>query len=204
MVSQNDNNVNNNKQYQDRNWTTFKNATTYGDNVNKVSSVYLKTNLLSYLENLDNGFLLIKKEKELSRICKKADLNSRLHKNDKLNVVMLPQINNEVKSELDEDFVQNQDRQIYSDSFKEWFGDWENDPENASKVVDEDGKPLVVGIDINRAYQLQNIEKSSVSVRVHNINASSVDLTDDIKTISDLWKAVKQEDKYFKPKNATC
>ena len=70
--------------------------------------------------------------------------------------------------------------------------------------MDEDGKPLVVGIDINRAYQLQNIEKSSVSVRVHNINASSVDLTDDIKTISDLWKAVKQEDKYFKPKNATC
>lgn len=101
-------------------------------------------------------------------------------------------------------FVQNQDRQIYSDSVKEWFGDWEKDPENASKVVDEDGKPLVVGIDINRAYQLQNIEKSSVSVRVHNINASSVDLTDDIKTISDLWKAVKQEDKYFKPKNATC
>ena len=28
--------------------------------------------------------------------------------------------------------------------FKEWFGDWENDPENASKVVDENGEPLVV------------------------------------------------------------
>ena len=44
------------------------------------------------------------------------------------------------------DFVQNQDRssQIYSDNFKEWFGDWENYPENASKIVDEDGKPLVV------------------------------------------------------------
>ncbi len=34
-------------------------------------------------------------------------------------------------------------KQIYSDAFKEWFGDWENDPDNASKVVDEDG-PLVV------------------------------------------------------------
>lgn len=34
--------------------------------------------------------------------------------------------------------------QIYTEEFKRWFGDWENDPENASKVVDEDGKPLVV------------------------------------------------------------
>ena len=29
-------------------------------------------------------------------------------------------------------------------AFKEWFGDWENNPENASKVVDENGEPLVV------------------------------------------------------------
>lgn len=28
--------------------------------------------------------------------------------------------------------------------FKNWFGDWINDPENASKVVDENGEPLVV------------------------------------------------------------
>ena len=26
--------------------------------------------------------------------------------------------------------------------FKEWFGDWENDPANASKVVDENGEPM--------------------------------------------------------------
>lgn len=31
-----------------------------------------------------------------------------------------------------------------TESFKQWFGDWEQDPENASKVVDEDGKPMVV------------------------------------------------------------
>ncbi|MBQ5665545.1 MAG: hypothetical protein IIV41_06745, partial [Akkermansia sp.] len=29
-------------------------------------------------------------------------------------------------------------------SFKKWFGDWENDPANASKIVDENGEPLVV------------------------------------------------------------
>jgi hypothetical protein len=27
--------------------------------------------------------------------------------------------------------------------FKAWFGDWENDPTNASKVVDENGEPLI-------------------------------------------------------------
>lgn len=28
-------------------------------------------------------------------------------------------------------------------AFKKWFGDWENDSENASKVVDENGEPMV-------------------------------------------------------------
>lgn len=30
------------------------------------------------------------------------------------------------------------------ENFKNWFGDWEKDPENSSKVVDEEGKPKVV------------------------------------------------------------
>jgi uncharacterized protein with NRDE domain len=34
--------------------------------------------------------------------------------------------------------------QVRTKAFKEWFGDWENDPENASKIVDENGEPLVV------------------------------------------------------------
>jgi GNAT superfamily N-acetyltransferase len=33
---------------------------------------------------------------------------------------------------------------VRTTAFKKWFGDWENDPENASKVVDENGEPLVV------------------------------------------------------------
>ena len=33
---------------------------------------------------------------------------------------------------------------VRTPSFKAWFGDWEHDPENASKVVDENGEPLVV------------------------------------------------------------
>jgi len=33
---------------------------------------------------------------------------------------------------------------VRTPAFKEWFGDWEADPENASKIVDENGEPLVV------------------------------------------------------------
>ena len=34
--------------------------------------------------------------------------------------------------------------QVRTTNFKNWFGDWENDPENASKIVDENGEPKVV------------------------------------------------------------
>ena len=34
--------------------------------------------------------------------------------------------------------------QVRTESFKKWFGDWENDSDNASKVVDANGEPLVV------------------------------------------------------------
>jgi hypothetical protein len=33
---------------------------------------------------------------------------------------------------------------VRTPAFKNWFGDWETDPANASKVVDENGEPLVV------------------------------------------------------------
>ena len=34
--------------------------------------------------------------------------------------------------------------QVRTKAFKEWFGDWENNPKDASKAVDENGEPLVV------------------------------------------------------------
>ncbi|MDO8415481.1 MAG: PLxRFG domain-containing protein [Agitococcus sp.] len=34
--------------------------------------------------------------------------------------------------------------QVRTANFRNWFGDWVNDPANASKVVDENGEPLVV------------------------------------------------------------
>jgi hypothetical protein len=33
---------------------------------------------------------------------------------------------------------------VRTPAFKNWFGDWEKDPANASKVVDDNGEPLVV------------------------------------------------------------
>ena len=33
---------------------------------------------------------------------------------------------------------------VRTEAFKNWFGDWEHDPQNASKVVDENGEPRVV------------------------------------------------------------
>lgn len=33
---------------------------------------------------------------------------------------------------------------VRTSEFKNWFGDWENDVSNSSKVVDENGEPLVV------------------------------------------------------------
>jgi hypothetical protein len=33
---------------------------------------------------------------------------------------------------------------VRTPAFKKWFGDWENDPETSSKVVDENGEPKIV------------------------------------------------------------
>ena len=38
----------------------------------------------------------------------------------------------------------NENNDIHSRNFKLWFGDWENNPDKASKVVDDFGKPLSV------------------------------------------------------------
>ena len=33
---------------------------------------------------------------------------------------------------------------VRTKAFKQWFGDWENNQNSASKVLDENGEPLVV------------------------------------------------------------
>lgn len=59
---------------------------------------------------------------------------------------------NQIKSATDNngnfdpnsDKITESEEQIYTAKFKNWFGDWEKDSQNASKVVDKDGKPLIV------------------------------------------------------------
>ncbi|MBN6067395.1 hypothetical protein HYE54_00995 [Aggregatibacter actinomycetemcomitans] len=52
---------------------------------------------------------------------------------------------NQAKAKGETELTFHQWKQVRSPEFKAWFGDWENDPKNASKVVNErTGEPLVV------------------------------------------------------------
>lgn len=67
---------------------------------------------------------------EEQRILKSAPRNSKgqlLAPNDKVS-----------------NLTEKQYAQVRTKAFKEWFGDWEHNPSEASKVVDENGEPLVV------------------------------------------------------------
>jgi GNAT superfamily N-acetyltransferase len=50
---------------------------------------------------------------------------------------------------------------VRTPEFKVWFGDWENDPKNSSKVVDENGEPLVVYHGTN--YEFNSFEPSKTN-----------------------------------------
>jgi hypothetical protein len=50
---------------------------------------------------------------------------------------------------------------VRTSAFKKWFGDWEKDPANASKVVDENGEPLVVYHGTNYQFFSFNQNKKS-------------------------------------------
>jgi len=52
---------------------------------------------------------------------------------------------------------------VRTPEFKAWFGDWENDPQNASKVVDENGEPMVVYHGSRSMFSIFNLEKSGES-----------------------------------------
>lgn len=58
------------------------------------------------------------------------------------------EISDRMKTELPErgaPLFRSSERQIDSDAFKQWFGDWQSQPSTASKAVDPDtGEPLVV------------------------------------------------------------
>ncbi len=57
---------------------------------------------------------------------------------------------------------------VKSEAFKEWFGDWENDRENASKVIDSEGQPLVVYHGSPRWFTVPNLNPET---HAHNVNS---------------------------------
>lgn len=52
---------------------------------------------------------------------------------------------------------------VRTPEFKAWFGDWENDPENASKVLDENGEPLVCYHGSRSYFNIFDYKKSGAS-----------------------------------------
>ena len=75
----------------------------------------------------------------LSRIQSKIDSEKLYYPNVTYNTEQVSP-----KIDFGKKLTESKEDMIYSNEFKEWFGDWENDPENSSKVVDENGKPLIM------------------------------------------------------------
>ena len=63
--------------------------------------------------------------------------------------------------------------QVRTEAFKEWFGDWENDPESASKVVDENGEPRVVYHQTSEQFTKFDLSMSRVQSDVQGFFFSS-------------------------------
>ena len=61
--------------------------------------------------------------------------------------------------------TEKQYAQVRTKAFKRWFGDWENDPANASKVVDENGEPLVVYHGTNAEFTVFDTSKNDSSYK---------------------------------------
>ena len=50
-------------------------------------------------------------------------------------------------------------KMVRTPEFKNWFGDWENNPNNSSRVVDDNGEPLVVYHYSNKDFDIFNKNK---------------------------------------------
>ena len=57
---------------------------------------------------------------------------------------------------------------VRTDTFKEWFGDWEKYPDKASKIVDENGEPLVMRHTSPSDFTI--FKKAKIASRDHRIH----------------------------------
>lgn len=100
---------------------------------------------------------------------------------------------------------------IYSKEFKDWFGDWENDPEHSSKVVDENGKPLAVyhgsfslfdSFDPNKGHNVPAIwHADRLSIASHWSNTSDIHrspkVVEEFENLKSLVKELESKDTPF-------
>jgi hypothetical protein len=69
---------------------------------------------------------------------------------------------------------------VRTNTFKSWFGDWVNDPQNASKVVDENREPLVV-FRAQKNTRVQTEERRSNTYGIYySANKDSIKIYGDI------------------------
>lgn len=107
---------------------------------------------------------------------------------------------------------ESKEDKIYSKEFKEWFGDWENDPEHSSKVVDKDGKPLAVyhgsfslfnSFDPNKGHNVPAIwHADRLSIASHwsntsDIHRNSKKVSEDFESLKSLVKELESKDTPF-------
>ena len=59
--------------------------------------------------------------------------------------------------------------QVRTPAFKEWFGDWEDDPSNASKILDENGEPLVVYHGTMESFEVFDAKKGRSSMDIQGM-----------------------------------
>ena len=107
---------------------------------------------------------------------------------------------------------ESKEDKIYSKEFKDWFGDWENDPEHSSKVVDENGKPLAVyhgsfslfdSFDPNKGHNVPAIwHADRLSIASHwsntsDIHRNSKKVSEDFESLKSLVKELESKDTPF-------
>ena len=66
-------------------------------------------------------------------------------------------------------------RLVRTSAFKKWFGDWENDTKNSSKVIDENGEPLVVYHGTKKGNEINIFQKREDSGTHFGSKKSAID-----------------------------
>ena len=130
-----------------------RNSVFDGDDVHKATSIHLQIDVKSMLDNLPvDATVYVQNENELEAVGATNNLRG-LAANVKF--ISNDIVNGENKN-VNGNILKSSRNQTKTDSFKRWFGDWQNDPQNASKVVNADGTP-------KRLYRYTNLEDTVIN-----------------------------------------